>query len=191
MDKPLFLRSPASKNYHGRYAIIRRADDLKTLTLDGQWIVFDETRRAKCAISLSDAGGGYWLGDMPTGVDAGTRLHIDYIARRGNKPGSDDLLLANRAWTWTGETLTDGAAATTAKIGTGEPFAPKEADIEILIELSKKQTLVVYGLLNPRNVGERMLKERMPILEENGLVHRPNGKRSGWAITSTGRRLLS
>jgi hypothetical protein len=73
----------------------------------------------------------------------------------------------------------------------GESFTPQDADIGILDKLNGRQTRTPAGLLDVPDCGQRKLGERLRGLEAAGLVDRAEGKRSGWAITDAGRRILA
>ena len=87
---------------------------------------------------------------------------------------------------WAAVLATISAAADVAEDG----FTPTDADVEILKALEQRQTLCKADSLSVRNVGEHKIKSRLPELEKHGLVDRPEGLRSGWAITPKGRDLL-
>ena len=70
-------------------------------------------------------------------------------------------------------------------------FVPTDYDREILPALSKRQTRCKTDAVEVRGCGQRKVRTRLPELEKHRLVDRVEGKRSGWAITQTGRELLT
>lgn len=66
-----------------------------------------------------------------------------------------------------------------------------ESDRKILRALSQRQDRVYGQNLYVPGVGETKTKRRLRFLEHHGLVDRAYGRRSGWAITTEGRKYVA
>ena len=68
------------------------------------------------------------------------------------------------------------------------PFTPTPADRDILQALAEAPaTMVQVDIESASGAPIRTVKDRLRILEDAGLVHRPHGDRKGYALTSRGR----
>ena len=56
---------------------------------------------------------------------------------------------------------------------------------------AQPQTLVAAQLAQKAKCSERTVLEQLAKLEQRQLVHRPEGKNSGWSLTSAGQKLLA
>jgi len=66
-------------------------------------------------------------------------------------------------------------------------FTPTKTDRLILRALAKAGFTLGQDEIEDRSgVSENTLKERLPILEDNKLVDRPNGPKAGYALTKRG-----
>ncbi len=101
-------------------------------------------------------------------------------------PDSKSLLVAHRS---TAES--DGGEVRVSGDSEKERFTPTPADRNILQALADATTtLHQVEIETASGEATRTVKERLPILEDAGLAHRPHGPKSGYAITEAGRDSL-
>lgn len=69
----------------------------------------------------------------------------------------------------------------------------KALDLAILEYLAGERVTRVQADITAAvdHTNEKTIRERLRLMEEGGLVHRPQGKRSGYAITDAGREAVA
>ena len=72
----------------------------------------------------------------------------------------------------------------------------QDVDLTILDEIAAQKVLVTAKFLHKRtplkkHCSEKTLKKRLRNLEKRGFIERPDGKNSGYQITSTGKEYLN
>ncbi len=71
------------------------------------------------------------------------------------------------------------------------PYVPIPADMTILCTLAKARvTRFQDQIIEFSGVSEKVVKERLPILEAQELIDRPNGPKRGYVIRVEGRALI-
>lgn len=95
------------------YAIIRRvADGYAWDATAAAWEAWADGSIGDYDIPLTSLGGGLYGEDFPTGISAGTVVHVSYYEQQGASPATDDFVLHRQTATWTGELTESGAAGT-------------------------------------------------------------------------------